>query len=86
MLVMKLPAALRLPPRWAPYVFLAPFVLLFLVFGLFPLAFSLYLAFQTWEPTSGLTAMTYVGFDNFTFALQDEWFWKSLKNTGWLAV
>ncbi len=83
---MKLPAALRLPPRWAPYVFLAPFVLLFLVFGLFPLAFSLYLAFQTWEPTSGLTAMTYVGFDNFTFALQDEWFWKSLKNTAWLAL
>jgi multiple sugar transport system permease protein len=83
---MKLPAALRLPPRWAPYVFLAPFVLLFLVFGLFPLAFSLYLAFQTWEPTSGLTAMTYVGFDNFAFALQDEWFWKSLKNTSWLAL
>lgn len=86
---MKLPAFsnfLRLPPRWAPYVFLAPFVLLFLIFGLFPLAFSLYLAFQTWEPTSGLTAMSFVGLDNFAFALQDEWFWKSLKNTAWLAL
>jgi len=83
---MKLPAALRLSPEWAPFVFLSPFVLLFAVFGVFPLAFSLYLAFQTWEPTSGLAAMEFVGLDNFAFALQDEWFWKSLKNTGWLAV
>jgi multiple sugar transport system permease protein len=70
----------------APYVFLSPFLLLFAVFGIFPLLFSLYLAFQTWEPTSGLDAMAFVGLDNFAFALQDEWFWKSLKNTGWLAV
>jgi multiple sugar transport system permease protein len=59
---------------------------LFFVFGMFPLAFSLYLAFQTWEPTEGLQAMQYVGLDNFVFALEDEWFWKSLRNTGWLAV
>jgi multiple sugar transport system permease protein len=30
--------------------------------------------------------MHFVALDNFAFALQDEWFWKSLKNTGWLAV
>jgi len=76
----------RLSPRWAPYALLAPFLLLFLVFGLFPLAFSLYLSFQSWEPTSGLAAMHYVGLDNFAFALRDEWFWKSLANTGWLAL
>jgi len=83
---MKLPAALRLSPEWAPYVFLSPFVGLFLVFGVFPLGFSLYLAFQTWEPTSGLGSMEFVGFDNYAFALKDPWFWKSLKNTGWLAL
>jgi multiple sugar transport system permease protein len=82
---MKMPAFLRISPEMAPYVFLSPFVLLFLVFGVFPLLFSLYLAFQTWEPTSGLEAMKFVGIDNFTFALQDDWFWKSLKNTAWLA-
>ena len=80
---MKLP---RLSPVWTPYVLLSPFVILFMVFGMFPLAFSLYLAFQTWEPTSGLAAMQFVGLDNFAFALQDEWFWKSLKNTAWLAL
>jgi multiple sugar transport system permease protein len=85
-LAMKLPAALRLSPKWAPYVFISPFLILFIVFGLFPLLFSLTLAFVTWEPTRGLAAMQFVGFENFTFALTDEWFWKSLKNTGWLAL
>jgi multiple sugar transport system permease protein len=83
---MKLPDALRLSPRWTPYVLLSPFVVLFLVFGVFPLAFSLWIAFQSWEPTSGLAAMQFVGLDNFVFALGDEWFWKSLRNTGWLAL
>ena len=80
------PKFLRLSPQLAPYVLLSPFVVLFLVFGLFPLGFSLYLAFQTWEPTSGLQAMEFVGLENFVFSLQDEWFWKSLKNTAWLAL
>jgi multiple sugar transport system permease protein len=83
---MKLPPFLRLSPEWTPYVLLSPFVILFMVFGMFPLVFSLYLAFQTWEPTSGLSAMQFVGLENFAFSLQDEWFWKSLKNTAWLAV
>jgi multiple sugar transport system permease protein len=83
---MKLPAALRLSPEWAPYVLLSPFVLLFGVFGVFPLVFSLFLAFQTWEPTSGLSAMQFAGIDNFLFALRDDWFWKSLGNTAWLAL
>ena len=83
---MRLPAALSLSPRWAPYVLISPFLILFFVFGMFPLAFSLYLAFQTWEPTAGMQAMQFVGLENFAFSLQDEWFWKSLKNTGWVAV
>lgn len=80
---MKLP---RLSPAWTPYVLLSPFVVLFMVFGMFPLLFSLYLAFQSWEPTAGLGTMQFVGLENFAFSLQDEWFWKSLKNTAWLAV
>ena len=83
---MRVPLAFRLSPRWAPYVLISPFLVLFAVFGIFPLGFSLYLAFQSWEPTSGLGAMEYVGLANFAFALEDEWFWKSLKNTGWLAL
>lgn len=76
----------KLSPTWAPYVFISPFLVLFLIFGMFPLLFSLYLAFQVWEPTNGLHSMEFVGLGNFVFALQDEWFWKSLRNTGWLAL
>ena len=83
---MKPLAAFRLSPTSVPYVLLSPFVLLFLVFGVFPLCFSFYLAFQTWEPTAGLASMKFVGLDNFAFAITDEWFWKSLKNTAWLAL
>lgn len=78
--------SLRLSPRSAPYVFISPFLILFGIFGIFPLVFSLYLAFQAWEPTSGLGTMDFVGFENFIFAVQDPWFWKSLKNTLWLGV
>jgi multiple sugar transport system permease protein len=59
---------------------------LFLTFGIFPLGFSLFLAFQSWERTSGLDAMQFVGLENFAFALRDDWFWKSLGNTAWLAL
>jgi len=76
----------RLSPATVPYVLLSPFVLLFLVFGVFPLGFSFFLAFQSWEPTSGVASMKFVGLDNFAFAIGDEWFWKSLKNTAWLAL
>ena len=76
----------RLPPAWTPYVLLSPFIVLFLAFGVFPLVFSLYLSFHSWEPNAGLESMQYVGLGNFAFALQDEWFWKSLKNTFWLAA
>jgi multiple sugar transport system permease protein len=83
---MRLPPSLRLSPRWAPYVLISPFLVLFGIFGVFPLGFSLYLAFQSWEPTSGMEAMRYVGMENFAFALEDLWFWKAMKNTGWLAL
>ena len=67
---MKRPQLPCLSPKWAPYVFLSPFLLLFLVFGVFPLVFSLYLAFQSWEPAAGLSTMKFVGLENFSFALQ----------------
>jgi multiple sugar transport system permease protein len=59
---------------------------LFLVFGIFPLLFSLLLAFESWDPVKGLASMQFIGLENFTFLLEDEWFWKSLYNTLWLAL
>lgn len=72
--------------RFAPYLFLSPFFILFGIFGLFPLLFALFLAFQSWDPIQGIDSMRYVGFGNFVFTLGDPWFWKSLGNTIWLAL
>jgi len=73
-------------PRWAPYLFLAPFLAWLVAFALFPLLFTLYLSFHSWEAASGLSSMQFVGWSNYQFNLTDPWFWKSLGNTLWLAA
>lgn len=75
-----------LGPRGAPYLLISPFVLLFLVFGLFPILFSFYLMFHTWDPVQGLDSMAWAGLDNISFAAEDPLVWTSLYNTLWLAV
>ena len=73
--------------NWAPYVFVSPFFILFGAFGLFPLVFSIYLSFHTWDPAAGLAAMEWVGLENYLYALQsDDWLRASLYNTFWLAL
>ena len=75
------------PRKWTPYVFVSPFFILFGAFGLFPLVFSIYLSFHTWDPAAGLAAMEWVGFENYLYALQsDDWLRASLYNTFWLAL
>lgn len=76
----------KLGKSLAPYGFLSPFLILFAVFGLFPILFSAWLSLHSWNPAAGLASMKFVGLDNYAFALQDEWYWKSLWNTLWLAV
>lgn len=70
----------------APYFFISPFLVLFLIFGLFPIVFSFYLIFQEWDPIKGIASMKYVGFENLSFAIDDPWVWRSMGNTIWLAV
>ncbi|NTY00650.1 carbohydrate ABC transporter permease [Deinococcus sp. JMULE3] len=77
----------RFQQRFAPYLFVSPFFILFAVFGLFPLLFSLFLAFHLWSPLDGMGNWKFVGFENFTLALgPTDMFWKSLKNTLWIGL
>ncbi len=76
-----------LPRSWLPYLFISPFFILFGVFGLFPLLFSLVLSLHSWDPTAGLSSMQWVGLDNYAYALtRDDWLRDALGNTLWLAV
>ncbi|MFL6627266.1 MAG: carbohydrate ABC transporter permease [Vitreoscilla sp.] len=72
--------------KLAPYAFISPFFLLFAVFGLFPLLFSIWLSLHQWDAASGLAAMHWVGLENYKYAITDPWFAKSLLNTLWFAV
>lgn len=68
---------LRLHSPWVPYLFLAPFLTLFVVFTGYPLVQSLVLAFQQ---TFGPRVSAFVGLDNFKFLLHDPQFWRAFAN------
>ncbi len=62
--------------RWG-LLFVSPFFLLFAVFGLFPLIFSLILSFSDWNGRGGIN---FIGLDNLNLILQDRVFWQSMLN------
>jgi multiple sugar transport system permease protein len=77
--------------RWqrilAPYVFISPFFILFLIFGLFPMIFSIYVSLTSWDAISGLGGMKFVGLDNYRFLLlEDTAFWNSVRQTAYIAL
>ena len=59
-----------------PYVMIAPIVVIFALFMIYPILRSLYLSF--FELVSG--SYEFVGFQNYTRLFKDETFWKSLFN------
>ncbi len=65
-------------PRWAPYVLVGPFVVIFTVFMAYPMLYSLVLAVQQ---TYGPKSSRFVFLDNFSYLLTDPFFWKAARNT-----
>lgn len=73
-------SALRRNQRIVPYLFISPFFILFLVFGLYPITYSIYISFFRW----GLTGLNkqFIGLTNYVNLLTiDPFFGKSLLNT-----
>jgi ABC-type sugar transport system permease subunit len=70
--------ASRSRPRLAPYILLAPFLAIFLVFTAYPLVQSAVLSMQQ---TFGPGRSVWVGLDNYRFMASDPLFWKALTNT-----
>lgn len=61
-----------------PYLFISPYIILFLVFQLVPVLWTVQISFNDWN---GLGAMRNVGFDNYLLMLQDYMFADSIRNT-----
>jgi cellobiose transport system permease protein len=64
--------------RLSAYVYIAPFFLIFGVFGLFPFAFTFYVALFDWNPIGD---QVFIGVDNFVRMFGDPRFWNAAGNT-----
>lgn len=69
--------------HWVPYSFLAPFFLLFGIFGLFSFVYTFYLSFTYYK---GAGSPIFIGIANYTSLLQNSLFLTSLGNTGIIFV
>ncbi len=63
--------------KLAPYLFLVPGVLVFLLYVIFPILQSIWISFYEWD---GLGPKTWVGAQNYIDLLDDDSFYTSLKN------
>jgi ABC-type sugar transport system permease subunit len=63
---------------WAPYLFVAPFLIVFAVFTIYPLLQSVVLVVMQ---TNGLKSRQFVGLDNFAWLFTTDLdFWRSILN------
>ena len=68
----------RLQPRLAPWLFIAPAMVLFTVFAFVPIVLSVILSFEDVKLFGG---GEWIGAHNYTRMVGDSLFWQSLKNT-----
>lgn len=60
------------------YCFIAPFFIVFLIFTLYPILYTLFLSFKSWD---GLSEVKDAGFANYKRLLTDKTFYLSIWNT-----
>src|SRR5262245_2420888 len=61
-----------------PYLYLAPFLLFFIVFQIYPIFQGLYVSLTKWDMA---TPPRFVGVANYAGLLKDTLFWTALRNT-----
>ncbi len=65
----------------AGYLFLAPIIVFYLIFFLFPVVFSLFVSFKKWNMLIPISQSPFIGLKNFLDLLKDELFIMTLRNT-----
>ena len=69
----------RFDYKASPYLYIAPFFLLFLLIGIFPIAYTVNVSLYDWDLLKGQGE--WVGFQNYLTEFTDPWFWNSIFNT-----
>ena len=67
--------------KLTPLFFILPCILILLAVSIFPLIYSLWLSFNSWELAVGLPKR-FIGLGNYVRLFQDVRFWMSMKNMG----
>ncbi len=62
----------------AAYLFVLPFIIVFLIFSVYPVLRTLFLSFTEYK---GYGDPTFNGIANYTRVLKDKFFWRALRNT-----
>ncbi|MFC7680955.1 carbohydrate ABC transporter permease [Paenibacillus sp. GCM10028914] len=62
----------------APYIYISPYFILFFIFSLYPILYSIYISLTDWN---GSGEKLFIGFDNYVQLFSDNDFWLSLWNS-----
>lgn len=71
----------RFTRNMEPYSWLSPSMILFIIFLVYPIIFSIILSFFEWRGYSTDIFSKFIGFQNFIKLFKDGLYWQSLKNT-----
>ena len=69
--------------RFAPYVYITPFFVLFAIFGLFPLVYTVWISFHSYRLGS---EMSWIGLENYRWLFNSPDFYNSLLKTFTIGV
>jgi len=67
--------------KMTPYLYILPFFILFLIFGVYPIGYSAYISFFKWGNTGAVDFVGLRNYSRFFGEERDPLFWISLKNT-----
>jgi len=76
----------RLDLKFSPYLYIAPFFIVFGVFGVFPLLYTAYVSMTGWRVDRPGSESTFVGLDNYVTLWHDPLFWNALRNTVFIGL
>ncbi|MFI7078152.1 carbohydrate ABC transporter permease [Micromonospora sp. NPDC049903] len=68
----------RLDLKYSPYLYIAPFFLIFGIFGLYPMLRTAWMSLHDWDMIGD---QTFIGLDNYAALIKDDYFWNALYNT-----
>lgn len=69
----------RFDYAFSPYLYIAPFFILFALIGIFPIVYTLNVSLYDWHLLKGQGA--FVGMQNYVDVLTDPLFWNAFRNT-----